>query len=186
MAYIERKGPLTATRALSGRGGSDRGGWYIGNFPAVPRLKKLILDRMLKNDALRGAVHAVHASDKQVRLLSRSEVYVDSLADFHFDGNPGTRAFLNQRPNNRSALKLFVANTPIDSRGRLSNGEKQHITTVALYLQAHNETSGQEALSARLGSHRFVKASYADPPGDVKATRRMLSPGLDASTLPRR
>ena len=109
MAYIERKGPLTATRALSGRGGSDRGGWYIGNFPAVPRLKKLILDRMLKNDALRGAVHAVHASDKQVRLLSRSEVYVDSLADFHFDGNPGTRAFLNQRPNNRSALNLFVA-----------------------------------------------------------------------------
>ena len=156
MNYIARRGALVNTHAFG-----DRGGWYIPEFTEEPTLRQAILAPIASNAPLRTMLRRVHGSEP--RVLHRSEVYVDNGAGWHFDGDVGTRAALNSLKGGACRKGAFEFPLAVDEQGRTPDGERQSITTVALYLQDHNYTVQREALTLALGSHAAVADSFADP-----------------------
>lgn len=128
----------------------DRGGWFVTDFSNDPELRPL-MRTILNANGLRRALTRLGAP----HLLQRSEIYVDSWAPYHFDGIPGSSAYLNQ-PYKGDRGFMSLTKAPPINEGRLKTGETQNIITVALYLQDHSENTFSSALSIRDQSHKYV------------------------------
>ena len=129
-------------------GGQSLGGWYISDFPSVPMLAT-IQDAVLSNHRLQQLLTRLLGPD--YRLLARSELYVDRRNGWHMDGLYGYYALYNNEidyikkrcgdPASRASLSKAlqhycdIGTHQVAMAFRSTDaGERQQITTVALYL----------------------------------------------------
>ena len=140
MGYVRCNGSLAHTKALE-----ERGGWYIADFPADPRLRPL-LDELNSSPKLQEAVADLLGGPDAYDLLSRSEMYVDWTTGWHRDLPHGS-------------LTLYMGGMPRSFlTARLPNNETHQIVTVAMYLEDH--TDNGQGLTVKPKSHRSTRGGY--------------------------
>jgi hypothetical protein len=146
--HIRDDGKYIVTTGLGS--GNKQSGWYIPGFPAIESLKHIFTE-IVENPKLGDALADLHGGADKYRVLSRNEVYVDWVAQWHKD--------LPHGPLQR--YESGLRNSAI-----LPNNETHAITTCAIYLEDHEEGGPHNStgLWVMPGSHaRRVRPSEVTP-----------------------
>lgn len=120
--------------------GRSKGGWFVADFPAEPRLAHIettVDAKSQLHDALRDAL----GGDGRYQQLARRDLHVDYSTGWHQDSLHG------------ELLAYETAtNLPFTAEAMLADGDAPRIVTLALYLQAH--PMGNPGLTVHPGTHR--------------------------------
>ena len=123
--------------------GRSKGGWFIADFPAEPRLAHIeatVHRKSQLHDALRDALGGGDGR-YAYQQLARRDLHVDYSTGWHQDSLHGELLAYER-----------TTNLPFTAEAVLADGDAPRIVTLALYLQAHPK--GSPGLTVHPGTHR--------------------------------